>query len=390
MPRINPFQPFNMSSSPRSRPVRIAFVITELNVGGAERCLVNLATGLDRKRFAPVVYSLDSRPAGDKASLVLRLEQAGIPVRFVGVSSSWQVLSAIRRLRRLLAEQEPHVVQTFLFHANVVGAIAGARGRPRPRIVTGVRVADPSRWRQRLERWVSRRVDKIVCVSQSVAVFCSGQGPIPQQKLEVIPNGIELDRYPAQPAANLTQFGVPADRQAIASIGRLHAQKGIDWMLRVAPQILAQLPSHDLLLVGDGPERTTLQDLAASLGIADRVHFAGWRPDVPEILATSSLLVLPSRWEGMPNVVLEAMATGLPVVSTRAAGVEELLGPLSDSQTVNVDDAEGFVEAVLRLAGDPSHAKEIGQQNRRRAGEHFSLGAMIAAYERLYESLPSD
>ena len=378
-----------MSSSARSLPVRIAFVITELNVGGAERCLANLATGLDRERFEPVVYSLDSRPAPDRESLVQRLEQASIPVRFVGISSSWQVVSAIRRLRRLLAEQQPHIVQTFLFHANVVGALAGARQRPRPRIVTGVRVADPSRWRQRLERWVSRRVDKIVCVSQSVAVFCSGQEPIPRHKLVVIPNGIELDQYPAQSAADLTLFGFPADRQAIASIGRLHAQKGIDWMLRLAPRMLAQLPSHDLLLVGDGPERTTLQDLTASLGIADRVHFAGWRPDVPEILAASSLLVLPSRWEGMPNVILEAMATGLPVVSTRAAGVVELLGPLSDSQTVNVEDAEGLVEAVLRLAGDPSKAKETGQQNRRRAGEHFSLVAMIAAYERLYESLHS-
>lgn len=370
-------------------PIRIAFVITELEVGGAERCLVNLATGLDRGRFDPVVYSLDSRPAGDQALLVRRLELAGIPVRFVGVSSSWQILWAIRKLGRMLAGQRPHIVQTFLFHANVVGTLAATRRRPRPRIVTGIRVADPSRRRQRLERWVSGRAERIVCVSQSVAYFCNVRGRMPHEKLVVIPNGIDLDQYPAAPAADLTQFAVPEDRQVVVFVGRLHEQKGIDWMLRVAPRLLTQLPTHDLLLVGDGPERKRLQHLAASLGIADRVHFAGWRPDVPEILAASALLVLPARWEGMPNAVLEAMATGLPVVSTRAAGVEELLGPLSHGQTVDVGDANGFVEAVLQLAGNPEKSQEIGRQNRLRAGEAFSLGAMLAAYQRLYESVIS-
>jgi starch synthase (maltosyl-transferring) len=379
-----------MSTSTRSLRSRIAFVITELNVGGAERCLANLAIGLDRERFEPIVYSLDSRPLGDQASLVLRLEEASIPVRFVGVSSSWQVLSAIRRLRRLLAEQQPAIVQTFLFHANIVGTLAGAGQKVRPRVVSGIRVADPSGWRQRLERWASRRADKIVCVSQSVAEFCSSQGRFPRGKIAVIPNGIDLDQYPATSPADLTQFGVPADRQVIVFVGRLHAQKGVDWMLQVAPQMLKQVPSLDLLLVGDGPERTALRDLAASLGIADRVHFVRWRRDVPEILAASILLVLPSRWEGMPNVVLEAMATGLPVVSTRAAGVEELLGPLSDGQTVAVGDAEGFVRAVIELAENSSRAQEIGRLNRQRARERFSLDAMVAAYERLYESLLAD
>jgi len=287
----------------------------------------------------------------------------------------------------MLAEQQPAIVQTFLYHANVVGTLAAARRRLRPCVVNGIRVADPCRRRQRLERWMSRRAERIVCVSQSVADFCGGQVRLPRHKLVVIPNGIDVDQYPCTSAADLAHFGVPPDRQGILFVGRLHAQKGLDWMLRVAPSFLNELPSHDLLLVGDGPERKNLQDLAASIGINDRVHFSGWRPDVPEILAASALLVLPSRWEGMPNVVLEAMATGLPVVSTRAAGVEELLGPLADGQTADVNDAEGFSEMVLRLAGNPKKSKEIGNLNRRRASENFSIGAMVAAYEQLYDSL---
>jgi glycosyltransferase involved in cell wall biosynthesis len=368
--------------------IRIAFVITELDVGGAERCLVNLATRLDRERFAPTVYSLAPRPSGDMESLVLSLEEANIPSRFVGVSSFWQFASAIRKLRELLADQQPHLVQTFLFHANIVGTLA-ARLPGRPRIVNGIRVADPSRWRQRWERWINRRVDKVVCVSQSVAEFCERQVRLPAGKLLVIPNGIDVGAYPAAPARDLADLGLPDDRRAVVYVGRLHEQKGVDWLIRLAPKVISRLPDHDFLLVGDGPDRTKLEALAKSLEIGQRVHFAGWRPDVPDILAASSLLVLPSRWEGMPNVVLEAMATGLPVVSTRAAGVVELLGPLSEPQTVEVGDASGFADRVLDFAGNPHRAEKTGRQNRERIRDHFSLGAMVAAYERLYESLLS-
>jgi len=319
-------------------------------------------------------------------SLVLSLEAADVPVHFVGVSSSFQFVSAISKLRKLLAEQQPHVVQTFLYHANIVGTLA-ARVLRRPRIVNGIRVADPSRWRQRWELWLNRRVDKVVCVSQSVAEYCERQVRLPAGKLVVIPNGIDAEAYPATPSFDLADLGLPAGRRAIVCIGRLHQQKGVDRLIRLAPRVLSRLPDYDFLLVGDGPARTKLDALATSLGISDRVHFAGWRPDVPEILAASSLLVLPSRWEGMPNVVLEAMATGLPVVSTRAAGVVELLGPLCEGQTVEVDDPSGFADGVIDLAGDTRKAEEIGRQNRERVCAHFSLGAMVAAYERLYESL---
>ena len=127
-------------------------VITELEVGGAERCLVQVACGLDRSRFAPVVYSLAARPPESRSSLVRQLEDAAVPVRFVGVRAAWQLGTAVKRLRSLLAEQQPQVVQTFLFHANVVGTLGGARFVRAPRLVHGMRVADPSWFRQAVER----------------------------------------------------------------------------------------------------------------------------------------------------------------------------------------------------------------------------------------------
>ncbi len=366
--------------------IRVALVITELNVGGAERCLVNLATELDRTRFEPAVYSLAPRPAGDRDGLVRSLEAVGVPVQFLGVTSVRQAFSAVRRLRTLLGQQQPHLVQSFLFHANMVATLA-AQTLPEICIVTGIRVADPTRWRQWLERWISRRVQRIVCVSRSVADFCQQEVGLPTEKLVVVSNGIETSAYPASGPARLSALGIKPDRQLIACVARLHPQKGVDWLLSFSRRWLDQLPHHDLLLVGDGPQRQSLQQMAVSLGIDARVHFTGWRPDVPQILAASALLVLPSRWEGMPNVMLEAMATALPIVAVRTQGVEELLGPLAEPQSVALGDRDGFVAKLVRVGQDAAEAAELGRRNRERVIQHFSLSAMVAAYEHIYLSL---
>jgi glycosyltransferase involved in cell wall biosynthesis len=369
-----------------SQKIQVALVITELEVGGAERCLVQVACGLDRERFAPVVYSLAARPPDSRSSLVRQLEDAGIPVRFVGVRAAWQLGTAVKRLRSMLAEQQPHVVQTFLFHANVVGTLA-MRGLPAPRLVHGMRVADPSWFRQAVERRSTARADKVVCVSRSVSEFCATRLCVPAEKLVVIPNGIDAEAYVGLPPADLRQFGLPPGRRAIVFVGRLHPQKGLDWFLSFAPQMFEQLPDHDLLMVGNGPERGRLEAIVRSKGLGGRVHWAGWSPHVAEILLASDLLVLPSRWEGMPNVLLEGMAAGLPLVSTRAHGVEELLGPLADRQCADFGDVEAFLSRLRQLAADRQAAAELGRKNRERVERFFSRQAMLQAYEQVYASL---
>jgi glycosyltransferase involved in cell wall biosynthesis len=373
-----------VSTAP-SAPLPIAFVITELEVGGAEQALANLATGLSRERFSPVVYSLQPRPKNGR--LVRRLEDAVIPVHFLNFTSRWQFFSAISRLTQLFREQQPQIVQSFLFHANIVATLAAKRAKV-PRIVTGIRVADPSFWRQRLERWLTSKADKIVCVSQGVADFCRDRCRFPGEKLLVIPNGVDLSRFENVPPADLTQLGVPAGRRTILYAGRLERQKGLDWLhQKVLPRVLRELQGHDLLLIGDGPQRGGLEVFVIQKGLNSRVHFVGWQGNVAGILAASDLLVLPSLWEGMPNVVLEAMAAGKPVVATQTEGVLELLGEGGLQQSCPTNDAAGFAERILRLAQDQLLAAEVGVQNRARAASEFSLPAMLARYAALYESL---
>jgi glycosyltransferase involved in cell wall biosynthesis len=364
-------------------PIPLAFVITELAPGGAERALVELVTRLDRSRFAPVVYSLGSRPASDRHALVAALAAAGVPTHFLGLSSTWHYFRAVRQLAELLRQQQPRVVQTFLFHANVVGTRAALVARV-PQIVSGIRVADPRRWRSFAELMALRRASRHVCVSQSVAEYYRRVG-FDAQKLVVIPNGVDLERWNAVPRS-LMEFGIREGRRALLFVGRLDKQKGLDRFFRELPAIFRQLPEHDLLLVGDGPLRSSLARQARRLKMQRRIHFAGWQADIPPLMTAADLLLLPSRWEGMPNVVLEAMAAGKPVVATQAEGTVELLGLAALEQTVAVDDWAGFCARVVEIAMKQPLAQDLGRRNRARAAQ-FSLQAVADRYQRLYETL---
>jgi glycosyltransferase involved in cell wall biosynthesis len=366
----------------------IALCITDLRPGGAERCLLELAAGLDRRRFEPVVYSLEPPPETEGGGPILRgLEAAGIEVHCLGARRGWEFPRVVGRLTRLLGGQRPRVVQTLLFHANIVGRIAARRAGV-PVVVSGIRVGEPRRrWRLWADWLTEGMVDRHVCVSDSVAQFARTAARLPAEKLVVIPNGVDLRRHPAQRRADLQEVGIAPGRRVVSCVGRLEPQKGHAWLIRSSPAWLGRLPDTDLLLVGEGPLRRSLERLCRQCGVSDRVRFAGWRGDVPEVLAASDLLVLPSAWEGMPKVLLEAMASRLAVVATDVEGVRELLGPAAEEQMVRYGDSAALAERIVRLLEDRTRAAELGGENRGRAEQRFSIAAMVGAYQGLWESL---
>lgn len=367
--------------------LRVALAITDLDVGGAERCLVDLATRLDPARFEPVVYCLGRRPSQGGDDCAQALEAGGIGTHYLDGQGLWSLFRVLRRLKRLLANQSPDLIQTSLFHANLIGRIA-ARCAGVRRVVAGIRVAERrSLWHLWLDRITHRWVDRYVCVSQAVARFSTEHGGLPEHKLVVIPNGIDLDRYPAPAPATPESLGIPPGRRLVVCVGRLEPQKGVRWLIETTGQWLPRLPDCDLVVVGKGPQRPELEAVCRGQGMVDRVHFVGWRREVPEILAASHLLVLPSRWEGMPNVVLQAMASGLPVVATDVEGVRELLGPDADCQVVNYADTQSLANSIVSILSQPQRAADLGRRNRLRAETHFGLQRMVSAYEDLWQSL---
>jgi glycosyltransferase involved in cell wall biosynthesis len=366
--------------------MRIAFCITELNVGGAERCLVELATRLDRSRFDPFVCCLGPRPRQDAASLVNRLEAAQVPVRFFDARGLLSAPRVFWQLRREMRSLKPDVVQTFLWHANVLGVLA-ARAAGVPQIVMGLRVAEPRRrWRWRWERFAGRWADRHVAVSEGVAAFARDKLRVTPERVVVIPNGVHVPAIPVAPV-ELASLGVPADRRAIAFVGRLDRQKGIDWFIEQTPQLFALVPHHDLIVVGAGPLETNLRTCVRELRVADRVRFTGWCSDVATILAACDLLVAPSQWEGMSNAVMEAMAAGRPVVAFDVEGMLDAIGDAESPQIVPRNDHTRFIERVGQIAADAALRASLGMQNRARVGEHFRIDQMVAQYEQLFEGL---
>lgn len=365
--------------------LKIALCITDLDVGGAERALVELAVRLDRKRFEPAVYCLGPEPA-PQASCVPPLKAAGIEVHCLGAWRIWQLASVGRELRGLLKARRPDVVQSFLFHANLVSRLAARQVGVRP-VISGIRVAEPRRWHLWADRLTSSLVDRYVCVSHSVARFSATRARLPAEKLVVIPNAVDVDRFPARQPIDRTTLGVKPGRRMVVCVGRLEHQKGVGWLIGSARAWLDQVPDGDLVLVGQGPDRHKLERRCEELGLAGRVQFAGWRSDVPEILAAAELLVLPSKWEGMPNVVLEAMASRLPVVASDVEGVRELLGPSADEQTVTYGDADALAKKIVKLVSNKALAEELGSRNRHRAEQEFTYDRVVAAYQDLWESL---
>ena len=367
--------------------MRIALCITELEIGGAERALAELALRLDRSRFAAVVYALAPRPRNDERSLAPKLEAAGVETCCLGGRRALDAPRIAYKLARRLKAQRAEILLSFLFHANLIGRLA-ARFSATPHVVSGIRVAERARrWHLRLDRWTSRLVDRYVAVSQSVAEFSQREAGLPRDRMTVIPNGVDMAVFADASPADLSELGLARGRRAATYVGRLAAQKGLDELIASAKTWLERLPEHDLLIVGDGPQRGELESLALRLGLGERVRFAGWRRNVPEILKASEMLLLPSRWEGMPNAVLEAMACRLPVVSMDVEGVGELLGPERAEQTAPAGNLQVFAEKLLAIASSAELRARLGAENQRRAEKTFSLDAMVAAYAAMFDEL---
>jgi len=370
---------------------RIVLTTTELRPGGAERCLVDLALGLSPGKYEPLVYVLAPPPPEPQDGLLNALRRASIPTHFFHARYSVSLPLVVARFRARLRQDQPSLVQSFLYHSHLVSVIANElwRTAARPRIVAGLRVGGESRFRQAVRRILARRTDAYVCVSDDVAHEFETAGGLPGKKLHVIPTGVDgatyADRsHPVFPPS----LGIATGRRLLLMLGRAGEQKGSDRLLQGAARLLRDLPQHDLLCVGPGMRSARSQVLPQlnRAGIAERVHACDWFPNVVGLLQVCEILLLPSRWEGFPRVVLEAMAGGLPVVACDVQGVRQALGELGRAQIVPAHDFEAFASRVAELA-ERSDRIEIGRANAQRVADHFSLARMVAAYERLYDSV---
>ncbi|REJ71937.1 MAG: glycosyltransferase [Planctomycetota bacterium] len=364
-----------------SKHRRVAFCITDLDAGGAERCLATLASGLKRRGWEPHVYCLSAGGA-----LVDRLVEANVPVTCLGMRS-WRNIGTVVTLARQLRAQRPALLQTFLFHANLVGRLAAVMAGV-PVVVSGVRVAERERrWHLSLDRITQWAVTMNVCVSRAVANFSQTAGGIPREKLAVIPNCVDVDRFRNASPADLSEFGIGPGERTLLAVGRLHRQKGHRLLLEAAAPLLDRDPHLHVLIAGEGPLRAALQESIAAASWGPQVHLLGPREDIPQLMRAATLFVLPSLWEGMPNVLLEAMAAGVPAVASDVEGVRELLAPAGEKLIVPPGSAESLRSGIETVLSDPASARKIAHDLQVISQERFARSSLLDSYAGLYNEL---
>jgi len=377
----------------------IDLLITEIETGGAERCCAELAIYLARRGSQVRVISIGPPPQGSAKSLLweklkqvaedLQSQKAAgtsnskgeLQIHFLNASKPWQWIRAQRGLRRLIEDRKPDVAQGFLWHANVLGGML--YGRTGVIWVPGIRVVEPRNWRRWLGWIWHRPASRVVCVSAEVAAWSHSKEGVPSEKLMVIENGVRIpptSRTWAQPPAR-------EPSKQLLFVGRLELQKGIDVLLRNAERILQALPDYRLSIIGEGSWMAAWKSFLESSPFSHRIDLLGKQSNVLEKMLESDLLILPTRYEGMPNVILEAMSVGLPVATMRVEGVAALLGEQLEAQSVVREDWEGWVRLVIDLVRQGDKLQYLGSANRERAANHFELEHQLRKYESLYETL---
>ncbi len=329
-------------------PRRIAFCITDLDPGGAEKALFQIVSRLNRDEWDPVVFCL-----GPEAALAKELRKHDIVTLCYG-ARSWRSLGVIPWLVKELRFYRPALLQCFLFHANVAGRIAGQMAGV-PLILSGHRVAErQKKWHLWLDRLTGSAVDYHVCVSQGVADFLQQTIGLDARKVTVIPNGVEPPRLSSQPVNLREEFQFPPGAPVILAVGRLHPQKGFLELLEAFSKLRPEVPDARMLIVGEGPQRAELEARIRDLQLSGFARLAGYRTDVADLMLQSQVLVMSSRWEGMPNVLLEAVQLGLPVVATPVEGVAEVQKIAPELICVTGDLTMGLRETLARTRWDAS------------------------------------
>jgi glycosyltransferase involved in cell wall biosynthesis len=352
-----------------SRQLHVLHTTFGLNVGGQEKLLVELARHSDRRCFALTFVSL-----GGRGELAGELESCGANVIAMGEPSGLK-LGLIYRMGRLFRRLRPDVVHTHdhrsLFYAGpaawltrvplLINTRHGKNCHSTPRqVVVG--------------SYLARLVDRYICVSDDVKAQCIAEG-IPASRLLTIKNGIDVVRF---------AFSGPRPGGPIVALARLSPEKDLANLVRATALAAEQVRDLQVEIGGGGPLLEELTQLAVDLGMGERIRFLGDVRDVPALLSRARMFVLPSRSEGIPLTVLEAMACGLPVVATRVGGLSEVVDQGVTGMLVPAADSGALSEAMVAIWNDADRGDQMGRAGRQRALRCFDVRRMVAEYEALH------
>jgi len=366
------------------RKLRVVTLVDRPTVtGGAERLAVQVATRLDRERFESILCA--SRRT-EEPLLDQELAEAGVEVLALNRGSRLDLRAWRPLLHRL--QDGVDVVHAHMFGSNVWGTVLGRLSHV-PVVVAHEHTwsFQGQAWRRFLDReLVGRFADAFVAVSgedRRKMIEVEGVDP---DKIRLIANGIP-DPPGGSGDAVRKELGIPASAPVIGVVCELRAQKALEVLFEAAVLLREEFPELAVLVAGDGPERERLETEIGRLQAEETVRLLGIRRDVPALLDALDVAVLSSDYEGSPLSVMEYMAAGKPVVSTRVGGVPELIEEGRQGLLVEPRSPEALASAVGRLLRDPDEARKLGEAGRERQQREYSLDAMVRRIEQLYDEL---
>jgi len=367
---------------------RILILDNEFDMGGKEKSLVQFIAHADRKRFHFAMCCLKSGGYFKEALMAM-----GVPF-YDGILRHRFDATGFFGLTRVLRSERPDLIYTFS-HPNTVifSYLAKQRGLADRVVVSYHAMGDTGGTRQVVPYLLPllRRADALLAVAEIQKDYLVETERLPRDKIRVIHNGVDTSKFQAPTAAERSairkELGLGDHEIAIISVASLKPLKRIDALLTAAAGLARAGEAVRVIVVGDGSERAALEKLAAELGIEASVSFLGLRDDVERVLKASDVFVLASRTEAFPNVVLEAMATGVPVIATDVGSVREMVEPDASALIVSPGDDAALAAALRRLAGDAALRARLGARGREIVNERFRFDVMCAKREELFEEL---
>lgn len=357
----------------RTPHIPVAIFLSACDPDGNERQLIELIRRLDRSRF-DVHVACFRRKGASLAAVEACAPVTQFPVRGLARASLFSEAAAFAhwcRARRIA------VLHTCGTRANAVGLPAAAMVGVPIRIGSRDVRGDSTRARAAMERLAYRCATLVVAPSRAAAQALAAAG-LPRTQIEVIPNGIAIENYPARPRSG--------DIRIVLTLAHPHKKDGHEVLFAAAAHLLPRYPDVRLQIVGDGPREAELRDRAVALGIGGHVDFLGRRDDVPALLAAADVVVLPSAAASVPERAIEAMAAGLPVVAWRAESLLEVIEDGRSGRLVAPDDPMALAGALESLMRSPRLAIELGRGARERIARQYSFDRTVQAFEHLYLS----
>ena len=359
-------------------------------MGGAERLMVPILKHLSRTHFEPYVCAMQTKDGNPMADEIRAL---GVPVECLNIKHLRE-LDAIPRMTSYLKSIRADLVHTQLEAANILGNISAKLLRL-PSVCTihvmpSLDVKTKTKLHQKVEWFTLRHFcDRVIAVSEEARQYHLAISGAPNGQVKTIYNGIDLTTFSNLDAAQersqvRAELGIPPEADVLITVAVLRPPKGIQFLIRAMPAILASHPNTYYLIVGSGSHRDALVEEVSRAGVNQRVIFAGMRTDVPRLLAASDIFVLPTLTEALPTVLAEAMAARLPLIASRVGGIPEMITEAQNGFLIEPEDQEGLSRACIRLLKNQEERAEMGAEGWKIVNQKFSIQRQVEQLKDLY------